>query len=740
MKINKIKIFLKKHKNKIAFYTVIFLVLLGTRTTYSYWLNNINNESKSYGNVIMGTVDSLTFETNDISLTATQSNFFNANNNLSTSGKGSAILLANNETNHAERTYQVYFKIIENNFEYTTASEESELILSVTDPSGKQITSIEGLNYVTNKGVSGFDVTTGSGTYVIAENQDIISNSSVSSTVHKWIFTLTLINLDGDQTANAGKKFTTEIVMQEQQLTHYNYTLLAENSDITGKDATLKNILGSAGDFEDTVLWNNCVYNTSYNRYAGGSCSIVGDASAFETLTTSTNSYALNSSHTYYKRSEVSVSASTDTSKVSTDTYWPIAEPSFLSGYKLANNSWTIVSNINTRSSFNSGNYPIRYDFNNANTSGTMYIDGAMLIDLTASYGSSYPSKEFLDENLIYFANEADIKTINTVREIVTFEINNVYKYNQVECTNGATGTINGNIITINRADADTTCHLSYKNGSKLSEVVSLGDYVTYNPTPQTYTTNSSLTGYSDGTTFSSSGINKWRVMGINSDGTVELISAYALGSSGATRIYASGARLHLSGRTGYNNYIKIMRDLSQIYGNSEYTISTRMIGDNSSATAVVSISSYTQCGTTSTSNNNNESRACGDTYYLDDYNTLTKIDIAGRTGNGLTSNLGMFKGDNTESPFWIASRYYEYSNNVYLYKARIYNSRSSITSIDVFTYDPNLVYHGVEVGCSGYTSCNWHSNYNVRPIVMLKANLTISAGNGSESEPFVLS
>lgn len=47
---------------------------------------------------------------------------------------------------------------------------------------------------------------------------------------------------------------------------------------------------------------------------------------------------------------------------------------------------------------FSSSNYQFRIDFNNAYTAGTIWVDGAMLIDLTACFGSdNEPDKTFCD-------------------------------------------------------------------------------------------------------------------------------------------------------------------------------------------------------------------------------------------------------------------------------------------------------------------------------------------------------
>ena len=56
-------------------------------------------------------------------------------------------------------------------------------------------------------------------------------------------------------------------------------------------------------------------------------------------------------------------------------------------------------------SSFSAGIYQFRLDFNNSMLAGTMYFDGAMLLDLTAAFGSGKePSQAACDETIPYFA------------------------------------------------------------------------------------------------------------------------------------------------------------------------------------------------------------------------------------------------------------------------------------------------------------------------------------------------
>lgn len=107
----------------------------------------------------------------------------------------------------------------------------------------------------------------------------------------------------------------------------------------------------------------------------------------------------------------------------------------------------------------------------------------------------------------------------------------------------------------------------------KLSDVVEIGDYVNYDAnsglvTPATYTTDSTLTGSSKASTFSSSDSMKWRVLSVDREvGTIELMSA------DPTPSY-----LCLSGKEGYINAEDILNDIGAVYGHGKGATGGRSI------------------------------------------------------------------------------------------------------------------------------------------------------------------
>lgn len=94
--------------------------------------------------------------------------------------------------------------------------------------------------------------------------------------------------------------------------------------------------------------------------------------------------------------------------------YWPIAEP--LMGSANVNtsktNQWQRLSWCNVRSNWNdSYSAQFRFDFEDMASNTIAYIDDAMLIDLTAAFGTgNEPIQEWCDTNIEYFSGNKIIQ------------------------------------------------------------------------------------------------------------------------------------------------------------------------------------------------------------------------------------------------------------------------------------------------------------------------------------------
>ncbi len=211
----------KKNKKQYLIIAVATLLVIAIGFTAAYFQAQVGSGASANVTVTTKTTDVLTFSKgNDISITATQANFGSGAGNKTGSTTATASLRANNDTNSATQTYNVYFNITGNNFEYTTSPTNTpELLLTITNPSNQAVTSMSGLTYTTVNGVSGFDITNQRGLIQIASNYSITSSSSSTATNQTWNFTVTLVNLNSDQEANTGKYMTAKAVIQKEAIT-----------------------------------------------------------------------------------------------------------------------------------------------------------------------------------------------------------------------------------------------------------------------------------------------------------------------------------------------------------------------------------------------------------------------------------------------------------------------------------------------------------------------------------------
>ena len=210
-------------KKKMAIYSIVALValaLLVVGATYAYFQNQYGSASNADVKVTTYTTDVLTFETgSNISITAGQDDFASGKGNKTGQTFARATLQANNKTNTATANYYMYLNIETNTFTYTN-TDKPELVLQVINKTtGKPVTSITGLNYVTvtdgkNTSISGFDITTKNGLIALFSNKEI---SASPKTIEEYTITITLVNHNFDQNNNAGKNFNAKLMIQKEK-------------------------------------------------------------------------------------------------------------------------------------------------------------------------------------------------------------------------------------------------------------------------------------------------------------------------------------------------------------------------------------------------------------------------------------------------------------------------------------------------------------------------------------------
>lgn len=246
------------------------LFILVARVTYAF-LAPVINEAQTDVVGTTDTVDDFKFELGDaLKLDASPTTLKENGSNYSSSTTAKALLKANSTKKTATYNYYVYFQIKSNTFKYSDGS-TPEIILTVTNPNGDEVTSIDGLTYGTFNGISGFDVTTKKGLFNIANNYEITSNSSTTYTTQEWNITLTYLNLPIDQSSNFGNSMEVKvhITKNEKKLTvadvcSNGQTLSSCIVAMYGKDDTL---------YHHTSTLTNGAGDNSY-RYAGPSDSV----------------------------------------------------------------------------------------------------------------------------------------------------------------------------------------------------------------------------------------------------------------------------------------------------------------------------------------------------------------------------------------------------------------------------------------------------------------------------------
>ena len=264
----------KKQAIILSVIASIALLVLIVGATYAYFQASGGTGTSADVKVTTYTTDVFNFEVgNDISIYADATSFASGKGNAVGSTFAKAILSANNKTNTATKYYYLYLNISKNTFTYTQNEDIPEILLTIKDDAGNEITSINDLTYKTvtdGKGatIKGFDITTGIGLITLLNNKEITASPQKTDT---WNLTVTFINYDKDQSKNAGKSFNAKLIAQQKEISD-------SVSDYCKNGDNLANCiisLGAPDVFGATKVYHhdenlvNGANDNSY-RYAGG--------------------------------------------------------------------------------------------------------------------------------------------------------------------------------------------------------------------------------------------------------------------------------------------------------------------------------------------------------------------------------------------------------------------------------------------------------------------------------------
>ena len=251
-------------------------------------------------------------------------------------------------------------------------------------------------------------------------------------------------------------------------------------------------------------------------------------------------------------------------------------------------------------------------------------------------------------------------------------------------------------------------------SSDELGFFAKLGDYVRMTPISTNYTITTAMTGYDSNQTINPSELNLWRVISLNVDGTMDLVSEYT-----------SSTDVYFKGKTGYQNLVSSLNQIASQYTNSKYTTASRHMGYNGQTGTITDTSaldSTTAPWTSSTSETtsaSDEAKGAGDIGYEKDYDLVNKA---------LGTTVANKAETTTTVSYWLASRNFRYRSSANW----DFNSRNVNTSGSL----KNNSYLYAYLRGSSNTS---HYSYATRPIITLKSGLTPS-GSGTGEDPYVLS
>ena len=259
----------------ISIVALVALALTVVTATYAYFQAQTGEGSQADIKINANTVDTFTFSSGSaISFSINQDNFASGAGNQSGSTYASAKLTANNKTNTATEHYYLYLSISDNTFTYSINENTPEIIMTITDSAGTEVTDISTLTHVivtgaNNTQVSGYDITNKNGLITLFNNREITTTSSKEE---KWNVTITFVNYDASQNANSGKSMSAKVMIQKEVIPQVVSDICANGENLATCITTLSNkstsLLTNIYHHDGTLT--NGVNDGSY-RYAGAS-------------------------------------------------------------------------------------------------------------------------------------------------------------------------------------------------------------------------------------------------------------------------------------------------------------------------------------------------------------------------------------------------------------------------------------------------------------------------------------
>ena len=237
----------KKQALILSIVGILTLITLVAGATYAYFKAQGGEGGSSKVDVTTATTDLLTFKIDKaINIGITQNELKKGGTDVSDLTGAHATLTASNSKNveKTARSYNIYFVIDTNDFEYTTQDGTPELYLNVTDPNGNRLENITGLVHY----AKGFDITTRTGGFLLVPDYDIEATRGNTIT-QDWKVEVTFANLDTDQSKNMGKSLSGKLFVTSDKMNSYELskiTNMTTKTTYNSIDTTLEVEQGSA--------------------------------------------------------------------------------------------------------------------------------------------------------------------------------------------------------------------------------------------------------------------------------------------------------------------------------------------------------------------------------------------------------------------------------------------------------------------------------------------------------------
>ena len=241
---------MEKNKKQALIFSIVgvlTLIALVVGATFAYFKAQGGEGGSSKVDVTTATTDLLTFKIDKaINISISQSELKKGGTDVSDSTGAHATLTASNSKNveKTTRSYNIYFVIDTNDFEYTTQDGTPELYLNVTDPNGNKLENITGLVHYQK----GFDITTRTGGFLLVPDYDIEATRGNTIT-QDWKVEVTFANLDTDQSKNMGKSLSGKLFVTSDKMNSYELskiTNMTTKTTYNSIDTTLEVEQGSA--------------------------------------------------------------------------------------------------------------------------------------------------------------------------------------------------------------------------------------------------------------------------------------------------------------------------------------------------------------------------------------------------------------------------------------------------------------------------------------------------------------